>query len=72
MPIAAQAFFVAYGGAKSLAEGNAHIFHRVVAVDMQITCAGNIQIDQAVACNLVEHMVKKADARVELGQASAV
>jgi len=72
MAIAADALLVAHGPRKGLAQGDAHVFHRVVAVDVQVAIAINFQIDQAMAGNLVEHVVKKADARVQLGLAGAI
>ena len=61
--VAADAFFVAHGLVHRLAQGDAHVFHRVVAVDVQIAFRLNLQVDQAVASDLVQHVVKKADAR---------
>src|SRR3989344_4538189 len=60
MPVAADAFLVAHGARKSLAQRNAHVFHGVVAVD------------QPMAGDLVEHVVEEADAGVQLRLAGAV
>ena len=57
---------------EGLTEGDAHVFDRMVAVDVQVACAVDVQVDQAVAGNLFEHVVKEADARVQLGLARAV
>ena len=70
--IAANAFFVAHGLGKSLAQGDADVFHGVVAVDVQVTGAFHVQIDQAVARNLVQHVVQKANTGIEAGNAGAV
>ena len=67
MTVAADAFFVAHGLRHRLAQGDANVFHRVVAVNVQIAFAGNLQIDQAVASDLVQHVVEKTDAGGELG-----
>ena len=72
MAVAADAFFVAYGLSHGLAQRNTDVFDRVVAVDMQIALAVHVQVNQAVAGNLVEHVVQKADAALELGGARAV
>ena len=65
-------FLSAHRPRKRLAQGDAHVFHRVVAVDVQVASAVDVQVDQAVACDLVEHVVKKPDACVQLGLARAV
>ena len=72
MAVAANAFFVAHGFVHRLAEGDAHVFHRVVAVDVQVADGFDVQIDQAVAGDLVQHVVKKADAGAQIRHASAV
>ena len=69
MAVAVDALLVAHRARKRLAQGDAHVFHRVVAVDVQVACAVDVQVDQAVAGDLVEHVVKEADARVQLGLA---
>ncbi len=55
-----------------LAQGDAHVFHGVVAVDVQVALAVDVQVDQAVAGDLVEHVVEEADAGGQLGVAGAV
>ena len=72
MAVAGNAALVAHGGLERLADGNAHVFHGVVAVNVQITHAVHVQINQAVAGNLIEHVVKKADAGGQPGAACAV
>ena len=54
------------------AQRNADVLDRVVAVYIQIAVAGHAQIKQAVAGKAVQHMVKKADAGVQVGLAGAV
>ena len=72
MAISTQAFFIAHSFAEGLPQGNAHIFHGVVAVDVQIACALDVQIYQAVARDLVEHVVKKADTSLQLSGIRAI
>ena len=72
MAVAAQTLFIAHGFGHGLSEGNAHVFHRVVAVDVQVAHALDVQVYQAVAGDLVEHVVKKANAGGQIGLASAV
>ena len=44
----------------------------MVAVYVQVAAAGDAYIKQAVAGEAVQHVVKKADARVQVGPAGAV
>ena len=62
MAITANAFFVADSLRHRLSQSDAHVFHGVVSVDVQIAGGFDGQIDQAVARDLVEHVVKKTDA----------
>ena len=62
MTITAQAFFVADRQRHRLAQGDANVFHRVMTVNMQVACGLDVQVDQPMAGNLIEHVVKKADA----------
>ena len=48
------------------------VFHRVMGVDVQVALGLDIQIDQAVARDLVEHVIEKRHAGRELGYARAV
>jgi hypothetical protein len=48
-----------------LAQRDAHVFHGVVAVDVQVPLGVDVEIDQPVAGDLVEHVVEKADAGAE-------
>lgn len=50
----------------------AGILHRVVVVDVQIAADVNLHAEAAVGGDLVEHMVKKADAGMDLAAAFAV
>src|SRR3989442_13667649 len=70
MAVAADALLVAHGLGKGLAQGDADVLHRVVAVDVQVALAVDIEVDQAMARDLVEHVVQKADARAQAGLAS--
>ena len=64
--LVAQRFF--YGRAQR----NADVLNCVVAVYVQVAAAGDAYIKQAVAGKAVQHVVKKADARVQVGPAGAV
>ncbi len=49
-----------------------HVLNCVVAVYVQVAAAGDAYIKQAVAGKAVQHVVKKADAGVQVGFAGAV
>ena len=72
MSIAAQASFVAYRLSHGLAQGDAHVFHGVVTVDVQVALGFNREIDQTVAGNLIQHVVEKTDAGGKVRDTSAV
>ena len=55
-----------------LAQRDADVLDRVVAVDMQVAIGLDVQVDQAVARDLVQHVVEKADAGMQLRLAAAV
>ena len=70
--VAAQAPLVTHRLGKRLAERDAHIFHRVVAIDVQIALGLDVEVDQAVARNLIEHVIEEADAGGQAGNTVAV
>jgi hypothetical protein len=72
MAIAAQSFFVAHRDGDGLAQGDAHVFHGVVAVDVQVARGFNVQIYQAMPRDLVEHVIEETNACGQLGLAGAV
>src|SRR3546814_1748764 len=46
-------------------QGNAHVFDRVVVVDVRVAVAVDVQVDQAVACDLVQHVIQERHAGVD-------
>ena len=72
VPVAANPPLVTHGLGNRLAQGDAHILHGVVPIDVQVACGFYLQIDQAVARNLIEHVIKKSNACGELGHPRAV
>lgn len=70
--IAANAFFVAHGLGNGLAQGDADVFDRVVAIDVQVALALHIQVDEAVSSDLVQHVVQKTNPGGQFGLARAV
>ncbi|CRM90117.1 hypothetical protein [Pseudomonas sp. 22 E 5] len=72
MAVATDAFFVADGLGKCLAEGDAHVFHHVVVVDVQVALAFDIQVDQPVTGDLVQHVLKKRYTDIKSGLSGAI
>ena len=67
-PYRRQALLVAHGQRHRLAQGDAHVLDGVVAVDVQVADGVDVEVDQPVASDLVEHVVEEADARLEPGR----
>ncbi len=70
--VTGHALLVADGLGERLAEGDADVFDGVVVVDMQVALALDVQVDQAVTGNLVEHVLEERHANIKLGLASAI
>ena len=72
MAVATYALLVAERLREGLAEGNARVFHRVVRIDVQIALGLDIQVDQTVTRNLIQHVIEKRHAGGERADAGAV
>lgn len=72
MAVTSHAFFVANSFGEGLAQGNTDVFHGVVVVNLQVALALDIEVDQTVAGNLVEHVLKERHANIELGLAGTI
>src|SRR5690606_25771153 len=72
MAITSQAGFIAYSLGERLTQGDAYVFDRVVIVDVSVSVAVDVQIDQAVAGDLVKHVVEERHAGVDGLAARAV
>ncbi len=72
MPVAADALLVPHRASQRLAQRDADVLDRVVRVDVQVALGLDLQIDEPVARDLVEHVVEKGHARVEGALAGAV
>src|ERR1019366_9847954 len=62
----------AQGLADRLTQSYASILDGVMLVDMKIAFCTDVHVDQRVARELLQHMVEKADAGRDFGQAGAV
>ena len=70
--VTGQTLLVANGLRKGLAQGDAHVLDRVVAVDVQVTGTFDLDVETAVTGDLVEHVIEETDTGVELALARAV
>ena len=55
-----------------LAEREGDVFHRMVAVDVEISVCGHTEINASVPPELVEHVIEKGQAGRDLGGPSAI
>ena len=67
MTVAGHAFFIADCFAEGFTQGNADIFDGMVIVDMQVAFALDVQVDQPMSGDLVEHVLKKRNTDIESG-----
>ena len=69
---AVNAAAIAQGLGQRLAHGDAHVLVGVVVVDVGVTDGADLQIQQAVAGQLVQHVVQKRHTRTHLTLAAAI
>jgi hypothetical protein len=69
---AVDALTIAQGLGQGSAQDNAHVFHGMVFVDVQISFGAHGQIKAGVAGQSLEHVVQKANAGVEVGLTGAI
>src|SRR5258706_717222 len=72
MAIAADAGLVADGLVESLAERNADVLDGVMRVDVQIALGHHVEVEHAVARDLVEHVLEKRDPGSEFCRAGPI
>ncbi len=72
LAVTAQTLFVAERPGKGLTQGDADVLDAVMVVDMPVAAGNDLQIDETMTGYLVEHVVEKPDAGVELGDARTV
>ena len=70
--VAADARLVAGGARESLPEGDADVLDGVVRVDVQVALRLDLEVDQAVARDLVEHVIEERHPGLEPALAGAV
>jgi hypothetical protein len=72
IPGAKNATFVSQRSIHRLTEGNAHVFDGVVLVYLQIAGGLQAEIEGAVACDEIQHVIEKSNARGDFGFASTI
>ncbi len=72
MAIALDALLIPHRLGQGHAQRDADILHRVVAIDMQIPLGLDVEVDQAMAGDLVEHVFQEGYPGGEPGLARAV
>src|SRR5512135_1932659 len=72
MAVTAQAFLVRDCLIERLPQRNTDVFNSVVSVDMQIALGVDVQINQAVARDLVQHVLKERQSGIQLDLAGTV
>ena len=72
MSVALYAASITHCLGESLTQGNANIFHGVMRIDVQIAIGLDVEIDHAMASNLIEHMLQKRESGIKLRIALSV
>ncbi|MNN30660.1 hypothetical protein D3C81_1443150 [compost metagenome] len=72
MAVAEDAFLVADRLGECLAQGDTDVFDGMVIVDVQVTLALDVQIDQPMPGDLVEHVFKERHTDIKSGLAAAI
>ena len=72
MPVAIDTGLVTHRLGKSLPEGNTDIFNGVVRVNVQVTLGVYLEVDHAVARNLLEHVLEKRYTGIKVMLAAAI
>lgn len=72
MAKADDAFAVAEGLVEGHAEGDADVFVGVVVVDFEVAGGLDVEVEEAVGGDLVEHVIEEGDAGVGVALAGAV
>lgn len=72
MTVATDAFFVAHCFRKRLTQGDTDVLHRMVSIDMQVAAGFDLEVDQAVARDLVKHVIEKRHTGIQRLLAGAV
>ena len=70
--VAPNAAFIAECLGQCLTQGNAHIFDRVMVINVQISGAAHCHVHQSMTRQLIEHVVEKADAGLIVIEAAAI
>jgi hypothetical protein len=70
--VAPNAALVAESLRQGLTQGDAHIFDRMMVINVQISGAAQGHVDQSMTGQLIEHVIEKADAGLIVIEAAAI
>jgi hypothetical protein len=70
--VAHDALLVAKRLFESLSERDAYVFDRMVIIDVQIAAGADVEIECAVACDLLEHVLEKRDSGIKIRFSSPI
>jgi hypothetical protein len=65
VPITPDTLFIAHRFVNSLPQRYANILDRVMPVNVKIAIGINVKVNQSMTGNLIEHVIKKTDARMQ-------
>src|SRR5918999_4211552 len=72
LSIAADTSLVAQGLGKGLAKGDSDVFDGVMRIDVQIALSFNVKVEHPMPRHLIQHVIKKRQAGVEIGSTRTV
>jgi hypothetical protein len=72
MTVSDDAGFIANRLVECLAERNPNVFNRVVGINVEIALGNDVEINLTMPRDLVEHMLKKREPRIEFTLTAAI
>jgi len=72
MAVATQAPLVTQRARQGLAQRDADVLNRVVRIDVQVTTRNDVEVDQSVPRDLLEHVVEEGHAGGEIPPPAAI
>jgi hypothetical protein len=72
MAVATQAALVSQRARQSLAQCDANVLNGVVRIDVQVATRNDVEVDQAVPRDLLEHVVEEGHAGGEIPMPAAI
>ena len=72
MSVPAYALFVTDRLANGLTKADTDVFHRVVLIDFKIAIGANLEVEQSVAGQQIQHVIKETDSRLNVALARTI